>query len=76
MAYGWFGFGYGFQVQLQDWGSKAHVGEYGWGGAASTHFWISPADEMIVIALSQRQPFSNRLKEVLKPVVYEILNEQ
>lgn len=75
LAYGWFGFGYGFQVQLQDWGSKAHVGEYGWGGAASTHFWISPADDLIVIALSQRQPFSNQLKEVLKPVVYDIVEE-
>ena len=73
LAYGWFGFGYGFQVQLQDWGAKGHVGEYGWGGAASTHFWISPIDELIVIALSQEQPFNNQLKEVLKPVVYDIV---
>lgn len=76
LAYGWFGFGYGFQVQLHDWGSKGHVGEYGWGGAASTHFWISPSDQLIVLALSQEQPFNNRLKENLKPVVYDILSEQ
>ncbi len=75
LAYGWFGFGDGFQVQLQDWGSKGHVGEYGWGGAASTHFWISPTDDLIVIALSQEQPFNNQLKKDLKPVVYDILEE-
>jgi len=75
LAYGWFGVGYGFQVQLQDWGSKGHVGEYGWGGAASTHFWISPTDDLIVIALSQEQPFNNQLKKDLKPVVYDILEE-
>ena len=76
LAYGWFGFGYGFQVQLSDWGSKGHVGEYGWAGAASTHFWISPKDDLIVIALSQEQPFTNRLKAELKPVVYDILKTQ
>ena len=73
LAYGWFGFGYGFKVQVQDWGDKGHIGEYGWAGAASTHFWISPNDDLIVIALSQEEPFNERLVKVLKPVVYDIL---
>ena len=73
-AYGVFGFGLGFQVQLQDWGHHGHVGEYGWNGAASTHFWISPKDDLIVIALSQRQPYSEQLKKILKPIVYKAIS--
>jgi CubicO group peptidase (beta-lactamase class C family) len=73
LAYGYFGFGLGFQIQIKDWGNKGHIGEYGWDGAASTHFWISPKDDLIVIALSQRQPFSNVLKKNLKPVIYDII---
>ena len=65
LAYGYFGFGLGFQIQTQDWGNKGHIGEYGWSGAASTHFWISPKDDLIVIAMSQQQPFSNQLKDKL-----------
>ena len=68
-----FGFGLGFQIQIQDWGNKGHIGEYGWSGEVSTHSWISPKDELIVIAMSQREPFSNQLKDKLKPVIYDII---
>ena len=70
LAYGYFGFGLGVQIQLSNWGDKAHEGEYGWSGAASTHFWISPTDELIVIALAQRQPFSKALKNAIKADIY------
>ena len=73
LAYGVFGFGLGVQVQLQDWGNRAHQGEYGWNGAASTHFWISPKDDLIVIALAQRQPYSDVLKKAVKPVIYKAI---
>jgi len=67
------GFGLGFSVQLQDGGSNAHAGEYGWGGAASTHFWISPKDDLAVVALSQLMPFSPQLQNAVKPLVYEAI---
>ena len=69
------GFGLGVGVQLEDWGARGHIGEYGWSGAASTHFWISPADDLIVVALSQRQPFSLELQTTLKPLIYKALEE-
>ena len=72
-AYGVFGFGLGVQVQLYDWGNHGHIGEYGWDGAASTHFWISPHDDLIVIVLSQRQPYSDQLKKSVKPIVYRYI---
>ncbi len=67
------GFGLGFSVRLKD--GKFPKGEYGWGGAASTHFWISPKHDLIVIALSQYMPYSGRLENTIKPLVYDsILN--
>jgi len=67
------GFGLGFSVRMED--GKFPEGEYGWGGMASTHFWISPKDELIVIALSQRMPFSAQLENTVKPLIYDaILN--
>jgi len=67
------GFGLGFSVRLRDDGAKAHGGEYGWGGAASTHFWISPKDDLAVVALSQLMPFSPQLQDAVKPLVYEAI---
>ncbi len=63
------GFGLGFSVRLSD--GKYPKGEYGWGGAASTHFWISPRDELIVIALSQYMPFSSQLEDAVKSTIYD-----
>jgi CubicO group peptidase (beta-lactamase class C family) len=52
------GFGLGFAVLID--AADAQVigtpGEYQWGGAASTEFFISPADELIVIFLTQLTP--------------------
>jgi CubicO group peptidase (beta-lactamase class C family) len=52
------------------------VGEYGWGGAASTHFWVSPRDELAVITLSQVMPFTLQLENRIKPIVYRALRER
>ena len=46
------------------------MGEYGWGGAKYPFLDIA-ADDLIVIDFSDS--FSNQLKEVLKPVVYDIV---
>ena len=72
------GFGLGVSVvtEITEFSDTAHVGEYGWDGIASTHFWISPKDDLIVIALSQNMPFSHQLRDVLRPIVYEALSRQ
>ena len=53
--------------------SPLRIGEYGWGGAASTHFWISPKDELAVVVLSQRMPFTSQLEDAIKPLVYDAI---
>ena len=62
------GFGLGFSVRTKD--GKLPKGEYGWGGMASTHFWISPRDELAVVALSQRIPYSAQLENAIKSIIY------
>ncbi len=37
---------------------SAQVGDYGWGGAAGTFFWVSPIDDMVVILFTQLLPSS------------------
>lgn len=36
--------------------STASRGTYGWGGAASTIFWVDPAEELVGIFLTQLVP--------------------
>jgi CubicO group peptidase (beta-lactamase class C family) len=70
------GFGLGFAV-VQDavrQKSLASDGEYNWGGAASTMFWVDPAEELTVIFLSQIIPSSVRpVLGRLRQLVYQAL---
>ncbi len=54
------GFGLGFSVTLDP--ARAQIlgtpGECAWGGAASTAFWVDPAEDMAVILLTQLMPSS------------------
>ena len=52
---------------------NGRVGEYGWGGAASTHYWISPKDNLIVLTLEQVMPYSFNTEWALKGLIYDAL---
>ncbi len=68
------GFGLGFSVQRQvDRTGLMRVGEYGWGGAASTFFGISPNDRTVIVILTQYMPYSDKVARVLKPMIYEAI---
>lgn len=67
------GFGLGFNVRIADdkrWAKDSVLGEYGWGGMASTHYWVSPKDELIVITMEQTLPYNWNLEHAIKPLVY------
>ncbi len=53
-----YGFGLGFSVltNLRDAGVLGSVGDYAWGGAASTKFWIDPQQELIGVLMTQFMP--------------------
>lgn len=59
-AYTGVGFGLGVSVMLDPAAAQivGSPGEYAWGGAASTAFWIDPVEEQIVILLTQIMPSS------------------
>jgi CubicO group peptidase (beta-lactamase class C family) len=49
-------------------------GEYAWGGAASTAFWIDPAEEMAVILLTQLMPSSTYpIRRELRVLTYQAI---
>ncbi len=53
-----YGFGLGFAVRKET-GLNAmtgSAGEYRWGGAAGTAFWIDPKEQMVVVWMTQGQP--------------------
>lgn len=67
-----FGFGYGFNAVCQpsQWDPDARVGESGWGGAASCHYWMHPDHRLIAITLEQTMPYRWTLERALKGPVY------
>lgn len=52
------GFGLGFGVVIDPPANRslASVGEYMWGGAASTAFWVDPVEEVTVVFMTQLVP--------------------
>jgi CubicO group peptidase (beta-lactamase class C family) len=52
------GFGLGFSVvtDLGARGSLGSVGEYGWGGAYHSTYWVDPLEELVVVYLTQIIP--------------------
>ncbi|MGI9627307.1 MAG: serine hydrolase domain-containing protein [Longimicrobiales bacterium] len=52
------GFGLGFQV-LEDLGARGSpgtIGEFGWGGAYHSTYWVDPAEELVVVYFTQLIP--------------------
>ena len=67
------GFGLGFSVTINPALTliPGSAGEYAWGGAASTAFWIDPAEELIAIFMTQLLPSSTYpVRRELRTMVY------
>jgi len=72
------GFGLGVSVVVEriDVAPHVPVGEYGWGGVACTHFFISPKHKLAVVLATQYMPFSMRLEYAVKPHIYRALQKK
>jgi len=70
------GFGLGFSV-VEDPalnGNTCSPGEFAWGGAASTAFWIDPVEELTTIFMTQLLPSSTYpVRRQLRAAVYQAL---
>jgi CubicO group peptidase (beta-lactamase class C family) len=70
------GFGLGFAVVIDPVPGKTpgSAGEFSWGGAASTAFWVDPAEELTVSFFTQLLPSSaHRIRSQLRQLVYQAL---
>ena len=75
-SYEGIGFGLGFSVVVDPAAANVLVspGEFAWGGAASTYFWVDPVEEVIAVFLTQLMPSSTYpLRRELKTLVYQAL---
>jgi CubicO group peptidase (beta-lactamase class C family) len=77
-TYNGIGFGLGFSVTMDP--AKTLIpgsaGEYAWGGAATTSFWIDPAEELIAIFMTQVLPSSAYpVRRELRTMVYAAISD-
>ena len=70
------GFGLGFSI-LKDVGSRGTpgtVGEYGWGGAYHSTYWVDPVEELVVVYFTQLIPANGMNDHAkLRTLVYQAI---
>jgi CubicO group peptidase (beta-lactamase class C family) len=68
------GFGFDFFVRTgqpkDGTENRGSVGEFFWDGAWSTLFWVDPANDMVVVFLTQKDPFDGTLHHDIRQAVY------
>ena len=72
------GFGLGFAVLTDPAANQSltSVGQYEWGGAASTLFWVDPVEEITVLFLTQLVPSRTvPIRRQLRATVYQALTD-
>ena len=70
------GFGLGFSVVDDPVANKvlSTEGEFAWGGAASTAFWVDPAEDLTALFFTQLLPSSTHpIRSELRQLVYQAL---
>jgi CubicO group peptidase (beta-lactamase class C family) len=71
------GYGLGVSVKLDvpaD-GNLSSPGAFGWSGAATTHFIVDPAEEMVAILMTQKAPYDQRLLSEFQTLAYQAIAE-
>ena len=68
-----FGFGLGFEIteHVGRSGRPGSVGEFGWGGAYATKYWVDPEEKLIVVFMTQLLPSSGLdINDRLRALLY------
>lgn len=77
-SYAGVGFGLGFATNIDPAKTlmPGSVGDYYWGGAASTFFWVDPVEDLIAIFMTQLIPSSTYpVRRELRTMVYAALDD-
>jgi CubicO group peptidase (beta-lactamase class C family) len=74
-AYEGVGFGLGFAMTLDDVASGSiAAGDYYWGGAASTIFWVDPHEDLVAMFMTQLIPSATfNFRGQLKNIIYSAI---
>ena len=74
-AYDGVGFGLGFAMTLTEVAAGAiAAGDYYWGGAASTIFWVDPKEDLAVIFMTQLMPSATfNFRGQLRNIIYSAI---
>jgi CubicO group peptidase (beta-lactamase class C family) len=72
-----FSLGCGVNIDVAKTRLPGSLGEYFWGGAASTAFWIDPREELTVVFMTQvlSSPVRLTLRRDLRTLVYSAMTE-
>lgn len=68
-----FGLGFGLVLDPAEVGEVSSAGEYNWGGAAGTTFWVDPQEDLIGLFMVQSLPHRTRLRSEFKVLTYQAL---
>lgn len=76
-AYDGVGFGLGFAMSLDEVATGAMGrGDFYWGGAASTIFWVDPVEDLVVVFMTQLMPSATfNFRGQLKNIIYSAIED-
>jgi CubicO group peptidase (beta-lactamase class C family) len=71
-----YGFGLGSRVaiDLAQAGVSGSVGEFGWSGAAKTHFWVDPQEQVAAVFMTQSMQSYDLPEFDLRALVYQAID--
>jgi CubicO group peptidase (beta-lactamase class C family) len=73
------GFGLGFSIRenVGDAGQPGSVGEFGWGGAYGSTYWVDPVENLVVVYLKQLIPATGLDDQAkLRALIYSAITEK
>jgi CubicO group peptidase (beta-lactamase class C family) len=70
-----FGLDLAVRVKVEPGEPAGSLGEYGWGGAASTQFFVSPREELICIGMTQYMPSTPIYFQDARKLLYSAIAE-
>lgn len=70
-----FGLGFGVITDVPATQMVGSVGEFSWGGAAGTVFWVDPVEDLVVVGMVQLMQAPWPLRSELKALTYQALTE-
>jgi CubicO group peptidase (beta-lactamase class C family) len=72
-----YGFGLGFAVRNGAGvaNTNGSAGDFNWGGAYGTYFWVDPKEQLVVVSMTQAPgPIRTHYRQLIRGLVYQALD--